>query len=113
MRSKTGRGATKAARSWRLLATASLAVLLAQAVAALEHAEGADMNSNATQQNQGPGAAAQQGTDKPKQDDLVITPAGPVRKENVHPVGPNEEVRRDKDGNYVVVPRSDQKPDTK
>jgi hypothetical protein len=46
---------------------------------------------------------------KPKsKDDTVLTPAGPVRKENVHPVAPNEEVRRDKDGNLVVVPRQDQ-----
>lgn len=40
-----------------------------------------------------------------KEDTLVITPAGPVPKDQVHPVGPNEEVRREPDGTYKVVPR--------
>lgn len=35
--------------------------------------------------------------------DLVITPAGPIPKENVHPVGPNEIVRRNADGTYTIV----------
>ena len=38
--------------------------------------------------------------------DLVITPAGPIPKENVHPVGPNEIVRRNEDGTYTIFPIS-------
>lgn len=36
-------------------------------------------------------------------DDLVITPAGPVPKERVSRVGPNQIVRRNKDGTYTIV----------
>jgi hypothetical protein len=39
-----------------------------------------------------------------KDHDLVITPAGPMPKESVHPVRPNEAVRRNPDGAYSVVP---------
>jgi hypothetical protein len=42
----------------------------------------------------------------PPGEDLVITPAGPVRKENVHQVGPNQAVRRNTDGTYTIVPES-------
>jgi len=48
------------------------------------------------------------GADKPTppddKRDLVITPAGPMPKENVHPVKPNEIVRRNEDGTYTIVP---------
>jgi hypothetical protein len=46
---------------------------------------------------------------------VVITPAGPVPREKVHPVGPNEIIRRNEDGTYTIVPKSDSKdkePDT-
>jgi hypothetical protein len=42
---------------------------------------------------------------------LVITPGGPVPKDNVHPVGPNEVVRRNKDGTYSIVRKSDKPQD--
>jgi len=73
------------------------ALLLLQAGGLFAHAQGADMGKSG----------------KPKKDDLVITPAGPVPKESVHRVGPNEEVRRQKDGTYVIVPRTDQKNNDK
>jgi hypothetical protein len=38
-----------------------------------------------------------------EKDDLVITPAGPVRRDKVNPVGPGEAVRRNEDGSYTVV----------
>ncbi|MFY9988911.1 MAG: hypothetical protein WAK31_29425 [Chthoniobacterales bacterium] len=38
--------------------------------------------------------------------DVVITPAGPMPKENVHKVGPNEVVRRNDDGTYTIVRKS-------
>jgi len=41
--------------------------------------------------------------------EYVITPAGPVLKKNVHTVGPDEEVRRNKDGSYSIVPRKPKK----
>jgi hypothetical protein len=43
----------------------------------------------------------------PTREDLVITPAGPVRKENVHRVAPNQAVHRNKDGTYTIVPKTD------
>lgn len=45
-----------------------------------------------------------------KKDDLVITPGGPRPREQVHPVGPGETVRRNPDGTYTVVPK--QTPDS-
>jgi hypothetical protein len=39
-------------------------------------------------------------------EDLVITPAGPVRRDNVHPVRPDEVVRRNLDGTYTVARRA-------
>lgn len=36
--------------------------------------------------------------------DVVITPAGPAPKENVHPVKPGEKVRRNDDGRLEIVP---------
>ena len=41
--------------------------------------------------------------------DLVITPAGPMPREKVHPVGPNEIVRRNEDGTYTIVPKPDRR----
>ena len=43
----------------------------------------------------------------PPKEEFVITPAGPVRKENVHRVGPDEAVRRNEDGTYRIVPKPD------
>jgi hypothetical protein len=49
-----------------------------------------------------------------KPDDIVITPGGPRRRDQVHPVGPGETVRRNQDGTYTVVPKptpdSNEKP---
>jgi hypothetical protein len=38
-------------------------------------------------------------------DDLVITPGGPRRRDQVHPVQPGEAVRQNPDGTYTIVPR--------
>ena len=43
----------------------------------------------------------------PSAEELVITPAGPVLKKNVHQVEPNQAVRRNKDGSYTIVPKTD------
>jgi hypothetical protein len=43
----------------------------------------------------------------PHEEDLVITPAGPMRKKNVRQVAPNQAVRRNKDGTYTIVPNTD------
>jgi hypothetical protein len=53
---------------------------------------------------------------QPKDDENrgpVITPGGPRPREQVHPVGPGEMVRRNPDGTYSVVPKPghDDKPD--
>jgi hypothetical protein len=40
-----------------------------------------------------------------KEDDVVITPAGPRPKNKVHPVAPGESIRRNPDGTYSVVPK--------
>jgi hypothetical protein len=50
------------------------------------------------------GDSAKKPTPSDDKSDLVITPAGPLPKENVHPVGPNEVVRRNEDGTYTIVP---------
>jgi hypothetical protein len=42
--------------------------------------------------------------DEEKQE-VVITPAGPMPKDRVHPVGPGQVVRRNEDGTYSVVPK--------
>ena len=41
------------------------------------------------------------GADNEKE--MVITPGGPRPKDNVHPVGPGQAVRRNQDGSYSVV----------
>jgi|SRR5712691_1041102 len=38
-------------------------------------------------------------------DDMVVTPGGPRRRDQVHRVGPGETVRRNADGTYTVVPK--------
>jgi len=38
-------------------------------------------------------------------DDLVITPGGPRRRDQVRPVRPGEVVRRNEDGTYTIVPK--------
>jgi hypothetical protein len=38
-------------------------------------------------------------------DDLVITPGGPRRRDQVHRVKPGETVRQNEDGTYTVVPK--------
>jgi hypothetical protein len=53
--------------------------------------------------------ATEQLNDSPGKDELAITPAGPVRRENVHPVSPNDVVRRELDGSYMITPRTDSK----
>ena len=42
-------------------------------------------------------------------EEVVITPAGPVSKDQVHPVGPGETIRRNPDGSYTVIRKKDQK----
>jgi hypothetical protein len=37
--------------------------------------------------------------------DIVITPAGPIPKDKVRQVKPNETVRRNEDGSYTIVPK--------
>jgi hypothetical protein len=37
--------------------------------------------------------------------DVVVTPAGPMPRDSVHPVRPDEAVRRNPDGSYTVVPK--------
>lgn len=44
----------------------------------------------------------------PAAEEMVITPAGPVPKKQVHEVKPGEAVRRNKNGSLTKVPRSDQ-----
>ena len=38
-------------------------------------------------------------------DDLVITPGGPRRRDQVHRVRPGETVRQNEDGTYTIVPK--------
>jgi hypothetical protein len=45
-------------------------------------------------------------SDDQKKNNLVITPGGPRPREQVHPVGPGEVLRRNPDGTYTVVPDS-------
>jgi hypothetical protein len=57
------------------------------------------------QPQQGKTEQDDKGSDQP---DMVITPAGPVRKDKVHPVKPGEVVIRNPDGSYSVVPKPKQ-----
>ena len=43
----------------------------------------------------------------PEEPDMVNTPAGPVPREKVQEVQPGEAVRRNQDGTFTKVPRSD------
>ena len=85
--------ARAAAVAWPIVVT----LLLLDASGSLMTSDGTDMDKST----------------KKEEPNLVITPAGPVPKENVHHVGPNQEVRRQKDGSYIIVPKTDQKPDQK
>jgi len=91
----------------RLLPMAALGWLLLTAGIVATHAGDTDVGKNPAPQDNRPGRAEQKPDNAVHDDDLVITPGGPVRKENVHPVGPNEAVRREKDGTLVIVPRTD------
>ncbi len=87
---------------------AGLAWLLLGGSAVATQAGDNDMGNDTkttTQQSNPSDEAKQKPKEAGRDDDLVITPGGPVRKDNVHPVGPNETVRREKDGTLVVVPR--------
>jgi len=44
-----------------------------------------------------------------KEEPVVITPAGPMPKSKVHPVGPGESIRRNPDGTYTVIPKKNSK----
>ncbi len=81
----------------RPLVMAGLALLLLVTGSVLGRSQGAEMGKS----------------EEKKEQNLVITPAGPMPKENVHQVGPNEEVRREKDGSLVIVPRLDQRSSDK
>jgi len=50
-----------------------------------------------------PGTKGQAQPDQ--EQDMVITPAGPVPRNRVHPVRPGETVRRNKDGSLEIVPQ--------
>jgi hypothetical protein len=43
------------------------------------------------------------------QQDLVITPAGPIPRDKVHEVRPGETVRQNKDGTMTIVPKPENK----
>jgi len=47
---------------------------------------------------------------QPDKENTVITPAGPVPKDKVHRVGPDEMVRRKADGSLEVVPKDSGQP---
>jgi hypothetical protein len=53
------------------------------------------------------GEGAKKPTPPDDKGELVMTPAGPMPKEKVYPVGPNEIVRRNEDGTYSIVPKPD------
>ena len=61
------------------------------------------------------GAGKTGDTGKDDGDEMVITPAGPMRKRDVRPVGPDEMVIRNEDGTYQVIkkPTGVEKPDPK
>jgi hypothetical protein len=81
------------------------AALLTQTNPDATAVESSDMKQNAPNPAGG-SAPADKHSEKPEEgSDLVRTPAGPMRKGNVHEVGPNDEVRRQENGTYVVVPR--------
>lgn len=62
-----------------------------------------------TQQEKASGTNRKKPRPLPEEEVLVITPAGPMRKGNVHQVGPNQAVRRNDDGTYSIVPKGESK----
>jgi len=72
----------------------------------------ADLGATQMGKHSDPRADAKAGSQKKKnaddRTDLVITPGGMVRRNNVHPVAPNQAVRN-KDGTLSIVPRTDRK----
>lgn len=53
------------------------------------------------------GASGSENAARPDDDNVVITPAGPVPRDRVRRVDPNEAVRRNEDGSQTVVPKGD------
>jgi hypothetical protein len=49
---------------------------------------------------------AENATPQKDKGDVVITPAGPIPKEKLREVGPDEVVRRNADGTHTVIPKS-------
>ena len=71
----------------------------------------ADLGATQMGKHSDPSADAKAGSQKKNPDertDLVITPGGMVRRNNVHQVAPNQAVRN-KDGTLSIVPRTDRK----
>jgi hypothetical protein len=53
----------------------------------------------------GPEVAKTQNKKQNNKNDVVITPAGPIPKDKVHEIKPNETIRRNEDGSYTIVPK--------
>jgi len=96
------------------LQAGALAAMLAVAIAllvAMGSAAPADLGATQMGKHSDPRANAKAGSQKKNADDqtdLVITPGGMVRRNNVHQVAPNQAVRN-KDGTLQIVPRTDRK----
>jgi hypothetical protein len=58
-----------------------------------------------TDQDPGAAASGQEPGSASEDAGLVRTPAGPMPRDSVHPVAPEEAVTRNPDGTYKVVPR--------
>ena len=59
-----------------------------------------------SQSDQGKPADCGRTAGTPHEDsETVITPGGPIPKDMVHPVGPDEMVIRNPDGTYSIVPK--------
>jgi len=85
------------AGTWTLSAGAGRAASVPSAQRAGESQMAQDDRTTETDKNK------QKSTGKP---DMVNTPAGPVPRERVHEVKPGEVLRRNKDGTYTKVPKS-------
>jgi hypothetical protein len=53
------------------------------------------------------GASGSEKPTPPDDNNVVITPAGPVPRDRVRRVDPNEVVRRNEDGSQTVVPKGE------